>query len=132
MLSVNKGYFSHQITTTATHDGKLWGNFWVRQMGCPLPSPHPWQPPTKLCSKENSAEGKYRLTGPDSWDVCQRDDFNDSRLLHLPICRKALNSLNWGIYFSLVNSIFLFYVLDSCCKTLTYPDTSLTSSKQSP
>lgn len=87
----------------------------------------------KVVLRRELSRGKYRLTGPDSWGACQRDDFNDSRLLHLPICKKALNSLNWDIYFSLINSIFvcLFYVPDPCCKTLIYPDTSITSSKQS-
>ena len=34
----------------------------------------------------------------------QRDDFREPRLLHLPIQRKALNSLTWHTWFSLINS----------------------------
>ena len=77
----------------------------------------------KVVLRRELSRGKYRLTGPDSWGACQKDDFNDSRLLHLPICKKALNSLNWDIYFSLTVFCFvLFYVPDPCCKTLIYPD----------
>ena len=34
---------------------------------------------------------------PDSWDAYERNDFSKTRLLHLSIHRKALNSLTWNI-----------------------------------
>ena len=44
---------------------------------------------------------------PDSWGADQRDDFNEPRLLHLSLGRKALNSLTWDIQFSLIHSNLL-------------------------
>ena len=46
---------------------------------------------------------KHRILAPDSWDAYERNDFSDPRLLHLTIHRKALNSLTWDIWFSLIN-----------------------------
>ena len=37
----------------------------------------------------------------------QRNNFSDSRLLHLPICRRALNSLSWDIWCCFINSNLL-------------------------
>ena len=39
----------------------------------------------------------------------QRNDFREPRLLHLPIHRKALNSLAWDVWFSLTNSNLLMF-----------------------
>ena len=47
----------------------------------------------------------HRILAPDSWDVYQRNDFSESRLLHLPICRKAPSSLTWDTWFSLINNL---------------------------
>ena len=47
---------------------------------------------------------KHRqLTISESWDAHERNDFSQPRLLHLPIYRKALNSLTWDSWFSLIH-----------------------------
>ena len=51
---------------------------------------------------------KHRTLAPDSWDAYHRKDFSEPRLLHLPTQIKALNSLTWDMWFSLINSNFLF------------------------
>ena len=48
---------------------------------------------------------------PGSWDAYEWNDFNESRLLHLAICRKALNSLTWDIWLSLINNHVLMFRL---------------------
>ena len=47
---------------------------------------------------------KRRILAPGSWGAYQRIDFSEPRLLNLPIHRKALNSLTWDVWFSLINS----------------------------
>ena len=60
---------------------------------------------------------KHRILAPDSWGADQRNDSREPRLLHLPIHRKELNSLTWGIWFSLINSNLLMFQLPGvCCK----------------
>ena len=62
---------------------------------------------------------KHRTLAPHSWDAYERNDFSEPRLLHLPIHRKALNSLTWAIWFSLIHRIFLMFRLPPfCCKLL--------------
>ena len=39
----------------------------------------------------------------------QSDDFRESRVFHLPIYRKALNSLTWVIWFSLIDNHLLMF-----------------------
>ena len=48
---------------------------------------------------------------PYNWCTYQRNDFNEPRLLHLPIHRKTLNFLTWDIWFSLINSDLLMFWL---------------------
>ena len=49
--------------------------------------------------------------------VHQRNDFSELRLLHLPTHKKALNSLTWDIWFSLINNNLLTFQLPAlCCK----------------
>ena len=43
---------------------------------------------------------KYRILAPDSWGTYQRNDFSEPGFLHIPIHRKALNSLTWDIWLS--------------------------------
>ena len=53
---------------------------------------------------------------PDTYSEDQRNDFCESRLLHLPIHRKVLNSLTWNIWFSLINSHpLMFWLPNLCC-----------------
>ena len=57
------------------------------------------------------------MLAPDSWGAYQRNDFNEPRLLHLPVHRKVLNSLTWYVWFSLINSNLLIFLLPGlCCK----------------
>ena len=49
---------------------------------------------------------KSRTLAPDSWGADQWNDFNEPRLLHLPIHRKALNSLTWDVCFLWLAVIF--------------------------
>ena len=51
-----------------------------------------------------------------SWDVYQRNDFHEPRLLHLPIYRKALNTSTWHIWFSF--NLLRFGLPAFCCKLL--------------
>ena len=52
---------------------------------------------------------KYHMLAPGSWGAHQRTDFSEPRLLYLPIHRKALYSLTWDIWFSLINdNLFMF------------------------
>ena len=76
--------------------------------------------------------GKHRILALDSQGAHQRNDFSEPRPLHLPIHRKALNSLTWDIWFSLINSnLLMFWLPGLHCKTPIYPRSSLTSSEQS-
>ena len=45
---------------------------------------------------------KHKILAPESWGARQRNDFSESRLLHLPIHRKALNSWTWDVWLSWV------------------------------
>ena len=56
---------------------------------------------------------KHRILAPESWGAYQRNDFSEPSLLHPPIHRKALNSLTWDIWFSLINNN-LFDVQTTC------------------
>ena len=48
---------------------------------------------------------------------CALNDFNEPRLLHIPIHRKVLNSLTWDVWFSFFSSNVLTFLLPGlCCK----------------
>ena len=80
-----------------------------------LQSPHNPTPP--LCPLRGLGMRKLRILAPVSWGAYQRDDFSEPRPLHLPIHRKALNSLTWDIWFSLINNNLLMFRLPGlCCK----------------
>jgi len=63
---------------------------------------------------------KHRIRTPDGWGAYQRNDFSDPRLLHLPIHRKALNSLTWHNWFSLINSNHLMFWPPGLCYKNSY------------
>ena len=83
----------------------------------------------------NSGCEKHRILDPDSWDAYERNDFNEPRLSPLPLDRKALNSLTWAIWFSLIHKLlsmfntFVFY-----CKVvyIQLPLTSLSAHRPPP
>ena len=54
---------------------------------------------------------KNRILALDSSGEYQRNNFNKPRLLHLPIHRKALNSLTWDVWFSLIRINLLMFWL---------------------
>ena len=65
----------------------------------------------------NSGCEKWILA-PDSWDAYQRNYFSEPRLLHLPIHRKAINSLNRNVWFPLISNNLLMFRLPALhCKT---------------
>ena len=47
---------------------------------------------------------KHRRLVPYNWVAYKRNNFSKLRLLHFLIHRKALNSLNWDIWFSLISN----------------------------
>ena len=57
---------------------------------------------------------KYRILAPESWGTDQRNDFSASRLLHLPIQRKVLNSLTCHIWFLSLTVIFWCSQMITC------------------
>ena len=87
--------------TTATPDCEPLGNSGWRQTGWQTLS-HCSQPHT--CTLRGFRMEKSRILAPDSWGTYQRSDFNELRLLHLPIHRKVLNSWNRGVWLSLIIS----------------------------
>ena len=68
--------------------------------------------PLPTVDPEEAQDVKNTLA-PNRWGAYQRNDFSDLQLLLLPIHRKALNTLTWGIYFSLINNNLL-NVLVTC------------------
>ena len=66
---------------------------------------------------------KHRKLAPYSQGAYQRNDFSEPRLLHLLMFRKALNSLTWNIWFSLIykKKAFDIYTTCLCCKTYVWP-----------
>ena len=86
------------------------------------PSSHqPLQRP-QLCTLRGFRIGKTkkqnRILGQDSWGAYQRNDFNEPRLLHLPIYRKTLNSLRCLVSlfsFFLLFILFLAVLGPHCC-----------------
>ena len=52
--------------------------------------------------------------------ICDRHNFSEPRLLHLPIHRKVLNSLTWDIWFSLIHKTFLIFRLLALYYKLLY------------
>ena len=103
-ISVNKGCCSHlrlQALLTLSAKGTQDGN-----KDCPPSS-----------RRQDCSLRKLRILAPESWGAYQRNDFSEPRLLHLPIHRKALNSLTWVIWFSLINNnLFTFRLPALCCK----------------
>ena len=78
-----------------------WGNSGRKRMPCssyqPAAAPYIEQSPRKL------RMWKYSTLAPDSCNA-SKEDVSGPRLLHLPMCRKMLNSLTWGIWFSVISN----------------------------
>ena len=95
--------------------GQLWRNSGRKEH---LPSSSR-QTATTPCGEPRGNSGCEKgVLAPDSWGANQRNDFIEPRLLHLLIHRKALKSLTWVIWFSLINNNFLTFRLPALyCKT---------------
>ena len=93
--SVNKGCYRHQAITLQ---------------------------PQGQCALRQLSMRKHRILAPDSWDAI-KGMISVSPDLHLPIHRKALNSLLWDISFSFINSNLLMFQLPGLLlqKTPIYP-----------
>ena len=74
------------------------------------------QPP-RWCTLRRLRMRKHRILALDSQGAYQRNDFNEPRLLHLPILRKALNSIAWDVWLCLINShLLMSWLAGVCCK----------------
>ena len=68
------------------------------------------------CNMRGFRMEKSKIMALNSWGAYQKNDFNEPRLLHLPIHKKVLNSLSWNVYFYLTNSnLLMFHLPGFCC-----------------
>ena len=81
--------------------------------------------PLATGSPEELRRWKHRQLASESRDAYERNEFSKPKLLHLPIYRKALNSLTWDIWFSLLHKN-TFDVQTTCplLQTSTSPESS--------
>ena len=81
--------------------------------------------PLATGSPEELGRWRHRQVASESWDAYERSESSEPRLLHLPIYRKALNSLTWAIWFSLIHKN-TFDVQTTCpvLQTSTSPESS--------
>ena len=112
-LSVNKGRCSHQaINITASEP---WENSGWKQDARHLAvncCSHPL-----CCTLRKLRMRRHGILALDSWGACQRSDFKEPRLLHLPLHSNALNSITWDILFSLIDcNLLMFWPPGLCCK----------------
>ena len=115
-ISVNKG--CHQVCSPSTWAGEPKGNSGKKEY---LPCSSHQTKATAYVSLEESQDVTRQGLAPDTWGAYQENDFSEPRLLHHPTYRKALNSLTWGIWFSIINSNILTFRLPAlCCKTPIY------------
>ena len=76
-------------------------------------------------------QGRSGCENPGYWpqmtDAYERNDFSESKLLYLPIHKKALNSLIWNSWLPLINNHLWTFRLPALihCKTSVYPGSSL-------
>ena len=73
--------------------------------------------PLPTVSPKGRRMWKTQNPDPDSWEAYNRNDFSESRLLHLSTHRQALSSLAWYIWFSFISNDLLKLRLPAlCCK----------------
>ena len=102
-MVVNRGCCNHEATTLQLLQLRM-------ETGYPPSSSQLLQPALRRPGMR-----KHMIQTPDGWGAYQRNDFSDPRPLHLPIHRKALNSLTWHNWFSLINSNHLMFQLLGLC-----------------
>ena len=75
------------------------------QEGEYLGSSSHWTAATPRCEPQGSSGCEnHRILAWDGQNANERDDFSESRLLHLPTHREALNSFTRVTWFSLINN----------------------------
>ena len=126
-ISVNKGCCNHQTISHYSPEGAQDGDKQAVHLQanshCRCPQP---------CALKGFRMEKSRILTPERQGADQRSDFNEPRLLHLPILRKMLNLLTWAVWFSFIKSnLLMFWLLGFVAKTHMCPGLSLTSSEQS-
>ena len=115
-----QGYNSHQWIQTFKYEflrpeGPWDGEQCLQSSSCQAAAT-PYGPSTEELRmwksnqiKSNQIKSNCRMLPPDSWAAYERNAFSKPRLSHLPIHRKALNSLTWDIWFSLINNNLLMF-----------------------
>ena len=84
----------------------------------------PPQPPPTVLPEGTQGGKKLVISLLDNQGAYQKNDFNESRLSHFPIQRKALTPLTWDVWFSFMHSTVIFCCSDSPVfvpKTPVYP-----------
>ena len=66
---------------------------------------------TTVSPKGVQACETHRKLAQDMWGAYERKDFSEPRFLYLPTHRKALNSLTWDIWFSLIVTFWCSHYL---------------------
>lgn len=96
---------------------------WMKNISCHMseqkmlwPSSQPPLQPPQLCTLKGCRIEKSRILALDSHNAYQRNDFTESRLLHLPRYTKTLNSyplslMNIVLATWLLQSSYIFYCL---------------------
>ena len=97
-ILVNKGCCSHQAITLQPP-----GPWALRELRMETPEFQTTSPKPSNHHQTHLRVRKHGILAPGSWGTDQRNKLEELRGLHLPIHRKALNSLTWEILFSLVN-----------------------------
>ena len=106
--SVNKGCCSHQAITL-----QLPQRWTLRELRIETRCP-------PRCTLRGFRVRKHQILALQSWGAYQWNDFNEPRLLHLPIHRKALNCLTWDIWFSFMNSKLSMFWPPGLCGRNSY------------
>ena len=119
-MSINKGCHSHQWLQPSNVSWWALRKLKAEKNTCHLAAIRP-QPLPVVSPEENQ---DVKIQAPDSSGAYQRNDFSEPRLFHLPIYRKALNSLTWDIWFSLTIIVWRSQLPALCCKTPIYPGSS--------
>ena len=114
-ISVNIGCCSHHVITLQLP--QMWPLRELRiETGCPPSSHQPLQPPPTV-HPEETQDGKTQDSGPRELRCISKEWF---QWAHLPIHRKALNSLTWDVSFSLINSNLLKFPIPGLCCNNSY------------
>ena len=104
-ILVNKNHGSHQAIILQL---PLWRALRELRMGPDVShqgsSHFGHTPQPSKCTLRRLGMRKRVALAPEGWGAHQRHGFTEPRLSHLPVYRKALNSLIWDVWLSLINS----------------------------